>query len=140
MLIKIVKNLYNFGVKYTPKILPYISSLFYLEIMYLTFIVFLLFGRGIAIVFIFVLVGLYSIQIINLSKRSNTARKIQLLIFDLHLATGIVFIICAIFLPDLLKGHNVWYFWFRIVCVGVEVPLLYFLMLGDVVEGYFDKG
>ena len=139
MLYKIVQNVYNFGVKNTPSVLPYISSLFYFEIMYLSFIVFLLFGRNFAIVFALVFTIIYSLQIINLSRRSNLARKIQIIIFDVHLASGIVFFICAVFLPDLLKGYNVWYFSFKVVSVVIEIVLLYFLTLDDVIREYFGK-
>jgi len=130
------KILYNLGVKNTPKILPYLSSLFYLEIMYLSFILFLLFGRSAAIVFVLVLTVIYSLQIINLSKRNNTARKIQVLIFDVHLALGIVFFICAIFMPSMFIGYNTWYFVLKIIFVAVEIPLLFFLTLDDVACQY----
>ena len=133
---KIVEIVYNFGVKNTPKILPYLSSLFYLEIMYLSFILFLLFGRSVAIIFVLALTVVYSLQIINLSKRNNTARKIQVLIFDVHLALGIVFFICAIFMPSMFTGYNTWYFVLKIIFVIVEVPLLFFLTLDDVVGQY----
>ena len=132
MLYKIAQKVYDFGVKNTPKILPYISSLFYLEIMYLSFILFLVFGRSVAIGFVLILTIIYSLQIINLSKKNNIARKIQILIFDIHLASGIVFFICAIFMPNMFAGYSSWYFLFKIVSVLAELPLLYFLTLDDV--------
>jgi hypothetical protein len=136
MLYKIIQKVYDFGVNNTPKILPYISSLFYLEIMYLSFILFLISGRSVAIVFVLILTIIYSLQIINLSKKNNIARKIQILIFDVHIASGIVFFICTIFMPNMFTGYSVWYFLFKIVSVLVEMPLLYFLTLDDVVRQY----
>ena len=135
-MLNIIKKIYCLGVKNTPKFLPYVSSLFYLEIMYLSFILFLIFGRSSAIVFVLVLTTVYSLQIINLAKKSNIARKIQIVIFDIHLASGIVFFICTIFMPDMLKGYTIWYFLFKTVSVSVEIPLLYFLTLDDVVKQY----
>ena len=136
MLYKLTKTIHNWGAKNIPKLLPYISSLFYLEIMYLSLILFLIFGRSTAIVFVLVLTILYSFQIINLAKKSNIARKVQIVIFDIHLASGIVFLICAIFIPDILGEYNTWYFLFKVLSVSVEIPLLYFLTNDNVVRQY----
>ena len=68
--------------------------------------------------------------------RRNRARKLQLLIMDIHAAAGIVFVANYFLLPDTSGAVSLAAFIIRALIVAVELPLIAVLTSDDVVKNY----
>ncbi len=119
-----------------PGFLPYISTLYYFEIFYLSSALLILYGKSAALTAGILLTLLYSVQIIRLAMRRNRARKLQLLIMDIHAAAGIVFVANYFLLPDTSGAVSLAAFIIRALIVAVELPLIAVLTSDDVVKNY----
>jgi hypothetical protein len=70
-------------------VISYFNALYFIEIMNLMLMILLLYGYFLSILTGAVLTALLSAQIIMIYFRNKTARKIQLFLFDVHIAAAI---------------------------------------------------
>jgi hypothetical protein len=117
--------------KFYPEFLisavPYMASLYYIEIIYAMFTLFMTAGKipGIIIGFIF---GVsLSVHIVFLYFRKNFSRIIQLVLLDLHAAYSGAFIINFIASGTAFNPATVMLFSFRFIMFIIEVPMIFYL-------------
>lgn len=75
--------------------MPYLTTLYYIEIIYLMFILLLAFGKTVSVSAGFLLAFLLTVHIIMLNSGKKSSSKIQLLIMDIHGAYSITFLSVA---------------------------------------------
>ena len=106
------------------RLIPYIATLYYLEIMYLMFIVNFIAGKIISVGAGFALAILLSFHVVALFNRKNLNRKIQLFLMDLHFAYSAAFIFSRIVNGFTLSGGDIVLTIFRGGIALIEIPMI----------------
>jgi hypothetical protein len=108
-------------------ITPYMPALYYIEIIYAMFTLFMTAGKipGIIIGFLF---GVFiSVHIVFLYFRKNFSRIIQLVLLDLHAAYSGAFVINFIINSTNINPALGVLFSFRLLMFIIEVPMIFYL-------------
>ncbi len=106
---------------------PYLPALYYIEIIYAMFALFMSAGKfpGIIIGFLFGI--LLSVHIVFLYFRKNFSRIIQLILLDIHAAYSGAFIINFIASGMNFNTATSLLFSFRLLMLIIEVPMIFYL-------------
>lgn len=118
------------------RLIPYIATLYYLEIMYLMFIVNFIAGKIIAVGTGFALAILLSFHVVALFNRKNLNRKIQLFLMDLHFAYSAAFIVSRVVTGFTLSGGDIAVTVFRGITALIEIPMIIFLTDDLIIRRY----
>lgn len=120
----------------SPSFLPYFSTLYYVEILYFMVMLLLIYGRTIALVFGFISAVLLTFHVIGLFFLKNRARKIQLLLMDLHIAFTAGFLINRIAGDFSLSAFDNFMIVFRGLTALLEIPLVIIFTGDSVIKKY----
>lgn len=118
------------------RIIPYIATLYYVEIIYMMFILNFLFGKVIAVASGVTLAVLLSFQVIALFSRRNLSRKIQLFLMDLHFAYSVAFIFSRLVTDFTLSGGDIAVTVYRGVAAFIELPMIIVLTDEFIISRY----
>jgi hypothetical protein len=118
------------------RIIPYIATLYYVEIIYLMFVLNFLIGKIPAVISGVALAFLLSLQIVALFNRNNTGRKIQLFLMDIHFAYSIAFIFSRFFSGFALSGGDIAVTLFRGGAALMELPMIIILTDEFIISRY----
>jgi hypothetical protein len=111
--------------------LPYISTLFYVEILLIFIFLNFLYGKPFALAVGLLLIALLTLHVIMLFNENPVNRKIQLLLMDLHVAWSVAFVVIHI-APGLhLSFFDMAAAVFRAFAAAVELPVI-FLVTSEV--------
>jgi hypothetical protein len=126
----------NFFRDRAGSIMPYIATLYYVEIIYLMFVLNFLLGKALAVTSGLTLAVLLSFQVVALFSRRNLSRKIQLFLMDIHFAYSIAFIFSRIATGFTLSGGDMAVTIFRAVTALVELPMIIILTDEFIISRY----
>lgn len=104
--------------------LPYLSTLYYVEVMLFAFFINFLYGKPVAVVAGAVLTVLVTAHVLLLFNESLFERKIQLLLMDFHFAWSSVFVISRIFSDMPMTKFDFAVTVFRGLAAIVELPVI----------------
>ncbi|HPS57095.1 MAG TPA: hypothetical protein PK514_03230 [Spirochaetota bacterium] len=104
--------------------LPYISTLFYAEIILLFIFLNFLYGKPVALTAGLVLTVLLTLHVIILFNDNPSSRKIQLLLMDIHFAWSVAFVVIRMVPGIPLSGFDVAVVLFRTLAASVELPII----------------
>lgn len=122
--------------KALPLVLPYFTILYYVEIIYLIFILLILFGKTFSIIAGAILSLLLAYHIISLNYMKNMNRKAQLVIMDIHFAYSISFIANLLMIDIPVSGHDIPLIGIRLLLIIVELPMIFYLTDREIAENY----
>lgn len=117
-------------------IIPYIATLYYIEIIYMMFILNFLFGKAIAVGSGITLAALLSFQVVALFNRRNLSRKIQLFLMDIHFAYSVAFIFSRLVTDFTLSGGDIAVSVFRLAVAIIELPVIIILTDEFIISRY----
>lgn len=104
--------------------LPYVSALFYVEIMLLVLFINFLYGRPAAVITGIILTVMLTVHVLMLFNDSGISRTIQLLLMDFHVAWAVTFI-AGLLLSDIpVSGFDSLAMCFRGLAAVVELPVI----------------
>ena len=126
----------NFFRDRAGSIMPYIATLYYVEIIYLMFVLNFLLGKAVAVTSGLALAILLSFQIVALFSRRNLSRKIQLFLMDIHFAYSIAFIFSRIVTGFTLSGGDIAVILFRGIAALAELPMIIILTDEFIINRY----
>lgn len=106
---------------------PYIATLYFIEVIYLMFMINFIFGKTAAVVSGASISFLLSYHIISLFNRKNLNRKIQLFLMDIHFAYSIGFLFSSFFTDFNLSGWETGLSFYRFIIALLEIPMIIFL-------------
>ncbi|HPJ41248.1 MAG TPA: hypothetical protein PLY21_02915 [Spirochaetota bacterium] len=118
------------------RIIPYIATFYYVEIIYLMFVLNFLLGKVPAVIAGITLAVLLSFQIVALFSRRDLSRKIQLFLMDIHFAYSAAFIFSRIIADFPLSGGDIAVTIFRGAAVLVELPMIIILTDEFIISRY----
>ena len=104
--------------------LPYIATLFYVEIILLFIFLNFLYGKPVALTAGFVLTVILTLHVIVLFNGNPASRKIQLLLMDVHFAWSVVFVVIRLIPGIPLSGFDIAVALFRTAAASVELPVI----------------
>lgn len=127
---------FNFFRDRSGSIIPYIATLYYVEIIYLMFVLNFLLGKVLAVTSGITLAVLLSFQIVALFSRRDLSRKIQLFLMDIHFAYSIAFIFSRFFSGFALSGGDTAVLVYRGIAALVELPMIIILTDEFIISRY----
>lgn len=104
--------------------LPYIATLFYVEIMLLFVFLNFLYGKPAALAAGLLLTVLATLHVVMLFNDNPLNRKIQLLLMDVHFAWSVAFVVIRLFPGIPLSGFDIAVAVFRTLAASVELPVI----------------
>jgi len=126
----------NFFRERAGSIIPYIATLYYVEIIYLMFVLNFLFGKISSVVSGIALAVFLSFQIVSLFNRRDLSRKIQLFLMDIHFACSAAFVFSRITADFTLSGGDVAVTIFRGAAAIIELPMIIILTDEFIISRY----
>ncbi len=106
---------------------PYIALLYYIEVVYLVFILLILFGKTVSVIAGMIMSILLAYHIISLNYFKDRNRKIQLFLMDIHFAYSLAFIINLVMHDISIHTYDIPLLTVRSVLIAFEIPLIYYL-------------
>lgn len=104
--------------------LPYIATLFYVEIILLFIFLNFLYGKTAAVAAGLLLTVLLTLHVIMLFNDYPMNRKVQLLLMDVHFAWSVAFVVIRIFPGIPLSVIDIAAVLFRTAAASVELPVI----------------
>lgn len=104
--------------------LPYIATLFYVEIILLFIFLNFLYGKTAAVAAGLPLTVLLTLHVVILFNDNPLSRKIQLLLMDFHFAWSVAFVVIRIFPGIPLSVIDIAAVLFRTAAASVELPVI----------------
>lgn len=126
----------NFIRDKSGKIIPYVATLYYFEIIYLMFMLNFLIGKLLAVASGICLAVLLSFQIVALFNRRNLSRKIQLFLMDIHFAYSAAFVFSKAAADYSLSGGDIAITVYRGITALIELPLIIILTDKFIIKRY----
>ncbi len=114
--------------------LPYIATLFYIEIILLFIFLNFLYGKPAALAAGIVLTVLVTLHVIMLFNDNPANRKIQLFLMDAHVAWSVAFVIIRMVPGIPLSGFDITVVFFRTFAASFELPAI--LLVANDFEGH----
>ncbi len=118
------------------RIIPYIATLYYIEIIYLMFVLNFMLGKIPAVTAGITLAVFLSFQIVALFSRRDLSRKIQLFFMDIHFAYSVAFIFSRITADFALSGGDMAMTFFRGMAALIELPMIIILTDEFIINRY----
>ncbi len=106
---------------------PYLPALYYIEIIYAMFALFMSAGKLFGIITGFLFGILISVHIVFLYFRKKSSRIIQLILMDIHAAYSGAFVINFIASGMNFNPATTLLFSFRLLMLLIEVPMIFYL-------------
>ncbi len=106
------------------KAIPYIATLYYIEIIYFMFVTSFLAGKVIAVLAGFLFAALLTYHVVALFNRRNLNRIIQLFLMDLHFAYSVAFIVSRFINDYKLSGGDITVSVYRVIVAVLELPMI----------------
>ncbi len=132
---KLAKFLPGFEEK-APALLPYFSTLYFVEVIYFMFMLLLIYGRTAAVLCGFILALLLTFHVIGLFFMKNRYRKIQLILMDIHIAFTVGFLINRIAGDISLSSMDEFMMVFRGLTALLEIPLVFIFTSDYTIKKY----
>ena len=104
--------------------LPYVSTVFYVEILFLFIFLNFLYGKPVALAAGSALTVLLTLHVIMLFNGNPLNRKIQLLLMDVHFAWSFAFVVIRMFPGIPLSWFDIVAVFFRAFAASVELPVI----------------
>jgi hypothetical protein len=114
-------------IKRADSAVPYIATLYYIEILYLMFFFNFLYGKYVSVVTGIFLSFMLTLHVIKLFHRKNLNRKIQLFIMDFHVAYSLAYLVNRLFSGHSLTCFDYTITTFRFTSASVELLMIYVL-------------
>ncbi len=114
----------------------YVSTLFYVDILFMLFYLLMIFGKTASIVIGVLSSVLLAMHIVRLYFKRNANRKVQLLVIDIHLALAIPFIVNTMVIGNEWSIPLTFMAVISFITILVETPLLFILTDEDVMKMY----
>ena len=118
------------------RFIPYVATLYYIEIIYMMFVLNFMFGKAVAVISGILLAVLLSVQVVALFNRIDSGRKVQLFLMDLHFAYSVAFIISRIITDFNLSGGDIAVTVYRCITAFIELPLIIILTDEFIIRRY----
>jgi hypothetical protein len=107
-----------------PRLLPYYSTVYYVEVLYFMFMMLIIYGRTAAVISGLVCSGLLTFHVIGLFFLKNRNRKIQIILMDIHIAFTAGFLVNRIMGDFPLSGIDEFMIIFRGITSVMAIPLI----------------
>lgn len=106
------------------KTIPYIATLYYIEIIYFMFVANFLAGKVLAVAGGFLFAVFLTYHVVALFNRRNLNRIIQLFLMDLHFAYSVAFIMSRFINDYKLSGGDITVSVYRGIVAVIELPMI----------------
>ena len=118
------------------QVTAYLTTLYFVEIIYIMFVLFIFVNKYIAIITGLILAVLLTMHILLLYYKNNLSRKIHLFLIDIHAAYTISYLINLFFQNINLQIATVILIIVRFFILLIELPLIYFLTNEKIIKSF----
>lgn len=119
-----------------PGILPYFTLLYYIEIIYLIFVMLILYGKVFSVIAGTLLSLLLAWHIISLNYLKNRNRIFQLFIMDIHAAYSFSFLVNILLIDVPMNPQEMPLIAARVIMILGEIPMIFSMTAAGVASRY----
>ena len=123
-------------IRKAPRLLPYYSTVYFVEIIYFMFMLLIIYGRTAAVISGLIFSGLLTFHVIGLFFQKNRNRKIQIVLMDIHIAFTAGFLVNRIIGDFPLSGIDEFMIIFRGIAAVMAIPLVFIFTDHKVIKEY----
>ena len=125
-------------IKRADSAVPYVATLYYIEILYFMFFLNFLYGKTFSVVAGITLSFILTLHVIKLFNKKHFNRKLQLLIMDIHFAYSLAYFVNKLFAGYHLIFIDLTIIYFRFITALIEIFLIIVLTDDIIKNGYSD--